>query len=93
MSQLDYEKEDVSVSKIAIYSLLPVIFLVVSILGVHYFLKRAQFKTSLFVNKANTGEVTNLEINAKRQLRSYVKKDNGNYTIPIDRAIGIYIQE
>ncbi|HMQ09778.1 MAG TPA: hypothetical protein PKC21_04320 [Oligoflexia bacterium] len=93
MSQLSYEKKDVSVGKIALYSFLPVVFLVLSIIGVHYYLQRAQFKASLMVNQADRSEIDNMRIDANRQLRSYIKNDDGTFIIPIDRAIEIYTAE
>lgn len=92
-SQLAYEKEDVSVSKIAVFSFLPVLFLILSIIGVHYYLKRAQFKASLLVNRANSTEIDQLKTEEERRLNSYSQNGDGSYTIPIERAIDVYIQE
>lgn len=92
-SPLAYEKEDVSVSKIVLFSLLPVLFLVLSIIGVNYYLERAQFKGSLIVNKANRTEIEQIKTDEQRRLETYSQNGDGSYRIPIERAINIYTQE
>ena len=91
-----YEKRDVNVTKIALFSLLTIVLLIIVVVFVvDYFNVVTEEITEEVVLSPQSVELRELRTREAEELGSYrlLDADSGRYRIPIDRAMQLLAEE